>query len=245
MKKIFDRKKIAALIVLAVALGFGAIGLIATLPTIIFNGNRQKVLELGGAAARAYNIKMFEATTFLNEEYYYLTYEYDDEELYHHKGKTAASYTQEEAIKIVYSGSLEIIYNEKGSVEKGFDKVAANRSPKIVLLILLGVAVAAGGLGVGMLARSPKPSALVARFGVETDGTVIGTVTDVKVQGKSFYSVKVSYKNQRGEYADGQTEYVYESEDAARFSKGRTVRIKYYGPSVVILGENAEDGGES
>ncbi|MBO7377483.1 MAG: hypothetical protein J6U35_01240, partial [Clostridia bacterium] len=63
MKKIFDRKKIAALIVLAVALGFGAIGLIATLPTIIFNGNRQKVLELGGAEARAYNIKMFEATS--------------------------------------------------------------------------------------------------------------------------------------------------------------------------------------
>ena len=245
MKKLFDRKKLGALLILAFALGFAAIGLITTMPTIAFNNAQQKILELGGTRTRAYNIKMFEEGTFFNVEYYYLTYEYDDEDDYHHKGRTAATYTQPEAIKIVYSGSLEIIYNEKGSVETGYDKAAANMGAKKALLIMLGVAVAVAAFGFAMLFKSPRAEALVDRFGVETEGSVTGAVTDVKVNGKPFYSIKISYKNQRGEYADGQTGYVYESEDAARFTKGKKVRIKYYGESVVILDKESDGGGGS
>ncbi|MBP5307526.1 MAG: hypothetical protein J6Z34_00125 [Clostridia bacterium] len=224
----------AYFLILVTGLFFAAIGLIINLPPIIANEKMQRILETG-IDGTGYNVEMHDGGLEINDvPYFYLTFDYVDAEGVERSGKTSTTYTQAEASQAVMRRKIDIIYNDKGAVEKSFDKVAANKPHKITLLIFTGVGALAAVFGVYGFFRKGVRTPSVAANGVNGYGTVAASETDVDKNGAPRFRLKISFLNQRGESVTGETEWTGDYAEVSGLNPGDGVKIKYYGKKVRI-----------
>lgn len=230
------KKRVNFINVLLIAAGllFAVMGLAFNLPEIIENGKRQKIFETG-AEGVGLNLEYHSGGVEVNEvPYFYIAFDYFDENGVKHSGRTSSSYTETEAARTVSRGALAIIYNDKGAVEKTFDKASANKPHKILLLVFCGAGVLVAAFGVYGIFRYGKNPATVEANGVSTLGRVEETETDVDKNGQPRFRVKVSFLNQRGESVNGVTEWTEDYSLVAGVKAGDELPVKYYGKKVII-----------
>ena len=229
-----NRPKKVYIIFFVIAAIFLGVSLAISLPMILDNEKFQGILEEGTDTV-GYNLQMHDAHLTVNEvNYFYLTFNYYDGSA-ERQGKTSKSFTQSQAADAVMKGSIDVRFNEDGAVEATFDKVAANKPPKLLLLVFGGISLVLIGVGVAGVIKSPRNDNVIEQRGIETDGIIEKVSGGLSVGTTQYYTVKVSFLNERGEYIIGATGYRYTAEQANAFSVGDKVKIKYYGKSVKIL----------
>ena len=215
---------------------FVTLGLVFSIPKINENAKMQKILETGKEGI-GYKLEYHDSGMSSNNvRYYYLSFYYYDEDLAKEcVGKTSNTYTLTEAANAVYKGSLEILYNENGAVQKNFDKVAANKPYKSMLLIFVVIGFAVACVGGVNLFNSTKKKILIDVSGNDGEGSVMGSKSVLKVNDIPYYYIEVGFKNQRKEFIEGKTDSVYTIYDLEKYKVGSKVKIKYYGSNVKIL----------
>ena len=110
--------KLVKLFMAVIGLAFVIVGLAINLPEIIENGKRQKIADTGTEGV-GYHVYMHESGVKIDdEELFYLTFSYVDGEGIERSGRTSSSYDQAHAAEAVRRGRIDIIYNDRGAVEK-------------------------------------------------------------------------------------------------------------------------------
>lgn len=222
-----------------IAVLFVFIALIGFVPKLVKNAQYEKIARTG-VATIARDVEYHPGHVLDNVQYFYLTFTYYDSNGEKRTGQTPATYTENEAANIVLSGKLKVAFNAKGAVNADFNRKEADKFPKTMAFVFVGIGVFLACVSV-FTSVTKKSVASVDKHGVQTVGTVKGILGGTNMGEKEYFLVRVTFENQRGEEVVGNTEFEYEKDVYKTYRKGDKVSIKYYGTSVKILGPAEEE----
>lgn len=239
MKKFISKTGVIKLVPAMIALIFVLVALIGFVPKLVQNAQNEKIAETGTASVGT-QLEYHAGPTMENVQYFYLTFSYYDSNGVKREGKTSATYTELEVIRALHEKKISIRFNEKGAINADFDRKEADKFPKTMALVFVGIGAFLAVVSVATV-LTKKSVASVEKHGVQTVGTVKGFLGGMRVGKEERFLVRVTFENQRGETVDGNTEFDYTKDVHSTFRKGDRVLIKYYGTSVIILGKEEQE----
>ena len=176
--------------------------------------------------------------------YYYVEYEFTDEEGNKHIGQTSSDYTVQQVEELIKNGLLICYDSEYNSIQADY-KFKLEGSSFFIVFSPIFIIMA---LMIGIIIFLGNRSSRSDNSPVEATAKFVSATYALTSEGEEYYTVRIKFKNKFGEKIEDDIYFAHELSGKCYFTRAGVEELKRLsGIGVSVLGNKAiidDDGGE-